>query len=309
MSKHYASKVIEIALSEVGYHEKASNSQLNSKTANSGSANYNKFAAFIDKHYPEFYNLSKNGYDWCDIFNDYCHIKASDMETARKALYQPYESCGAGCPYSAGYYRQNGAFINRGAGMPKPGDQIFFGTPGDEYHTGIVVKVLGDKVYTVEGNSGEKVSEHCYYLTDSSIAGYGRPKYDKEVTTVELKENGAIYKYAYKDVLGGSSKLLKSLKTGAKVTWLKDDGYGWSKVRSGTVEGWIMNRHLKKSGLSKFKGYILTKDKKATAIEKKKAAGTKTLKKGVKYTLICTIERGKYKGKNYIAVGAARYYI
>lgn len=314
MSKHYASKVIAIALSEVGYHEKASNSQLDSKTANSGSGNYNKFAAFIDKHYPGFYNFSKNGYDWCDIFNDYCHIKASDMETARKALYQPYESCGAGCTYSAGYFRRNGAFINRGSGTPKPGDQIFFGTPGKEYHTGIVVKVADGKVYTVEGNSGEKVSEHCYYLNDSSIAGYGRPKYDKEEAkkvTLTLTDNGAIYKYAYKDILGGASKKLKSLKKGEKVTFLEDDGYGWCKVKSGDVTGWMMNSHFKSSSLSKFKTHTLAADKTATLIDTKtkKKSGTKKLKKGTKYTLICTIEKGTYKGKDYIKVGSARYYL
>lgn len=180
MSKHLASKVVAIALAEVGYHEKASNSQLDSKTANSGSANYNKYAAYIDKNAPDFYNGRKNGYDWCDVFNDYCHIKASDVETARKALYQPLKSTGAGCPYSASFYRSNGAWISRGAGTPKPGDQIFFGTVGNEYHTGIVYAVDSKYVYTVEGNSSEQVAKRSYTLTSSSIAGYGRPKYDAE---------------------------------------------------------------------------------------------------------------------------------
>lgn len=180
MSKHYASKVIAIALAEVGYHEKASNSQLDSKTANSGSANWNKYAAYIDSNAPDFYNGRKNGYDWCDIFNDYCHIKASDVETARKAIYQPLKSTGAGCSFSASFYRSNGAWISRGAGTPKPGDQIFFGKVGSEYHTGIVVAVDSKNVYTVEGNSSEQVAKRTYALTDTKIAGYGRPKYDAE---------------------------------------------------------------------------------------------------------------------------------
>ena len=128
---------------------------------------------------------------------------------------------------------------------------------------------------------------------------------------VTLKENGAIYKYGYKDILGGASKVLKNLKKGDKVTWIKDDGWGWSKIKSGTVEGWVMNSHLNKSGLSAFKKYTLSADKTAIVIDTKtkKKAGTKKLKKGTKYTLYCTIESGKYKGKSYIGVGSARYYI
>lgn len=130
-------------------------------------------------------------------------------------------------------------------------------------------------------------------------------------TKLTLIDDGAIYKYAYKDILGGASKKLKSLKKGEKVTFLEDDGYGWCKVKSGDVTGWMMNSHFKSSSLSKFKTHTLTADKTATLIDTKakKKAGTKKLKKGTKYTLICTIENGTYKGKDYIKVGSARYYI
>lgn len=310
MSKHYASKVVAIALAEVGYKEKASNSQLDSKTANAGSANFNKYAAYIDKNAPSFYNFPKNGYDWCDIFNDYCHIKASDWETARKALYQPYKSCGAGCSFSADYFRQNGAFIKRGSGMPKPGDQIFFGPYGNEYHTGIVVEVTATTVTTVEGNSSEMVAKRTYALTYSEISGYGRPRYDKEeAAKLTLIDNGALYQSAYKDILGSASKVIKNLKKGDKVEFIEDDGWGWSRVKSGDKTGWIMNSHFKKDGLSAFKTYTLKEETSAAKIVQSKNAGTVKLKKGTKYSLICTIEDGKYKNCSYIAVGSARYYL
>ena len=41
---YYVSKVIKTALNEVGYAEKASNKDLDSKTANAGSGNYTKYA-------------------------------------------------------------------------------------------------------------------------------------------------------------------------------------------------------------------------------------------------------------------------
>jgi len=176
--KYTADTVIALAKAEVGYKEKASNSQLDSKTANAGANNWTKYAAYIDKNAPDFYNGKKNGFAWCDIFNDYIHIMAAgDVETARKALYQPKKSTGAGCSFSAQFFRDNNAWTDRGKGTPKLGDQIFFGTKGNEYHTGIVVKVDSNYVYTVEGNSSDMVAERKYALNDSKISGYGHPKY------------------------------------------------------------------------------------------------------------------------------------
>ena len=178
-----AEAVAALARAEVGYKEKASNSQLDSKTANAGHNNWNKYAAFIDEFYPDFYNGKKNGFDWCDIFHDYLHIVvAGDAEVARKALYQPKKSTGAGCSYSAQFYRDNGAWIDRGKGTPKIGDQIFFGTKGNEYHTGTVVNVNSKYVYTVEGNSSDMTAERQYLLTDTKICGYGRPNYTGKAT-------------------------------------------------------------------------------------------------------------------------------
>lgn len=182
-SDYSATKVVKLAKAEVGYKEKASNSQLNDKTANAGSRNWNKYAAYIDEKCPNFYNGKKNGYDWCDIFNDYIHIVAAgDPEIARKALYQPTKSTGAGCTYSAQFYRDNNAWTN-GGNKPMVGDQIFFGERGNEYHTGIVVDVDSSCVYTIEGNSSEMVAERKYSLSDSSISGYGHPNYTDKTTT------------------------------------------------------------------------------------------------------------------------------
>ena len=181
-STYTAAAVASLALAEVGYKEKASNSQLNDKTANAGHNNWNKYAAYIDQNCPDFYNGKKNGFDWCDIFHDYLHIAAAgDAEVARKALYQPKKSTGAGCDYSAQFYRDNGAWIERG-GTPKVGDQIFFGPKGRERHTGTVVGVDSNYVYTVEGNSSDMVAKRQYSRSDTNITGYGRPNYTGKAT-------------------------------------------------------------------------------------------------------------------------------
>ena len=172
-------KVIEIALNEVGYKGKKSNSQLDSKTANQ-SGKYNKYARDLD-NISGFYNGKKNGYDWCDIFVDWCFVKAVGVEKALELLCQPKKSTGAGCGFSMNFYKQKGRLFN----APQVGDQIFFGKAGDIYHTGLVYEVENGRVYTIEGNSGSsEVAKWNYAIGDKNIAGYGRPAYDGEVEPI-----------------------------------------------------------------------------------------------------------------------------
>lgn len=177
-----AEKLIAIAEAEVGYLEKKSNSQLDDKTANAGSKNYTKYAR--DLYKAGYYNGNKNGYAWCDCFHDHCHWIAAgkDAKEAQRVIYQTGD-LGAGCVFSAQYYRNAGRFYT----TPKVGDQIFFGSKGKESHTGIVYKVDNSKVYTIEGNTsgasgvvanGGGVFKKSYALNYYKIVGYGRPRYD-----------------------------------------------------------------------------------------------------------------------------------
>ena len=187
-----ASKLIKIAEAEVGYLEKKSNSSLDSKTANAGYNNYTKYARDLNK--AGYYNGNKNGYAWCDVFVDWCFYQlcGKDAKKAEAIICQTGDY-GAGCIFSARYYRNAGRFYT----SPKPGDQIFFGTKGNESHTGIVYKVDATKVYTIEGNTssasgvvanGGAVRKKSYSLSYSKIVGYGRPKYDAETKKEETKK-------------------------------------------------------------------------------------------------------------------------
>lgn len=176
-------KVISIAEAEVGYLEKKTNSQLDSKTANAGYGNYTKYARDLD-NIKNFYNGKKNGYAWCDIFVDWCFVKAFGKERAMELLNQPERSTGAGCYFSMNFYKKSNQFHT----SPQKGDQIFFQEGGEITHTGLVYKVDNSKVYTIEGNTSSKagvvanggaVAKKSYYLNSSYIAGYGRPKYNK----------------------------------------------------------------------------------------------------------------------------------
>ena len=194
MDKNEAiAKLVDCAMSQVGYLEKRSNAQLDDKTANAGSANWNRYARDIDSKYPNFYNGKKNGYSWCDIFVDWCFIECFGYEKALKMLYQPTKSAGAGCQYSANYYRAHNAFYRQ----PQVGDQVFFGDYGNEGHTGIVIDVAGSVVTTVEGNTsggygvdsnGDGVYIKRYNINTQYIPGFGRPNWEVASSNVGNEE-------------------------------------------------------------------------------------------------------------------------
>jgi len=77
------------------------------------------------------------------------------------------------CDTMANELKRAGMWI--GKQTPQPGDVIFFGTPGDYTHVGIVDRVENGRVHTVEGNSGNRVAQQSYPLNASNIQGYGRP--------------------------------------------------------------------------------------------------------------------------------------
>lgn len=129
-------KLILIAKNEIGYLEKKSNSQLDSKTANAGSANFTKYWRDV---LPEW-----NGSYWCAVFIAWCFMEAFGLETAKKLLkHWPYVYC----PDMQRYFKLNA--------NPKVGDiVIFWSSKKKEFvHTGLVTAIIGDRFYTIEGNT------------------------------------------------------------------------------------------------------------------------------------------------------------
>jgi hypothetical protein len=175
MTMSRPSDIVAIALAEVGYREKASNAYLDDKTANAGSGNWTKYARDLAK--AGYYQANKNGYAWCDVFTDWCFFKAYGPVEGQRIQCQT-GPLGAGCIYSAQYYREKGRYDN----TPKVGDQVFFQSGGTIGHTGIVVEVTATTITTVEGNSSDQVKKNTYSRTSSYIAGYGHALYDGEDT-------------------------------------------------------------------------------------------------------------------------------
>ncbi len=82
------------------------------------------------------------------------------------------------------YFEKNEQFIPKGAAEPLPGDVIAFDNsrPGAVNHVGIVERADEDRVYTIEGNSNNRVKRNSYSLSYHQIVGYGRLKDCETVT-------------------------------------------------------------------------------------------------------------------------------
>ncbi len=182
-----AANLIKIAEAEVGYMEKASNSNLDNKTANSGPNNYTKYGR--DLYYAGYYNnATTNGRPWCNSFVDWCFYElcGRNKALAEAMLYQTGVNTQSNTGESKRNYEKHNAFYPRGQN-PLPGDQIYFYGSEGISHTGIVVKVDSSRVYTIEGNTsgasgvvwnGGSVCSKSYPLTHTGIAGYGRPIFE-----------------------------------------------------------------------------------------------------------------------------------
>lgn len=171
--------VIGIAEEEIGYLEKRSNSQLDSKTANAGSGNYTKYWRDIAPSY--------QAQPWCAGFVSWCFYKAFGLTTARKLLkHWPYVYC-----------PDLGNKFTRYAN-PEKGDIVIFYRNGTFAHTGIVTRVSGDRFWTIEGNTsgasgivanGGGVCEKAYYNSQLPGTKFCRPDYS--IVTNIIPDNGS----------------------------------------------------------------------------------------------------------------------
>lgn len=149
-----------------------------------GENNWNKYASMPEL--TQLYGGSMQNQPWCDVFTDAAFVACFGLQIGAAMTYQPIGGGSALCRTSALFFKDGGAWIARGQ-TPEPGDVIFFYRGGEINHQGIVGHTDGGSIYTIEGNSGDKVAERCYSVSDGSIAGYGRPRWE---LAAEIGETG-----------------------------------------------------------------------------------------------------------------------
>ena len=109
--------------------------------------------------------------DWCAIFISWCANECGYLE---KDLFPKFQGVGTGLQW----FKDRGQFRDPDMYEPMPGDIIFIdwaddGLDGLGDHVGIVEKVEGGCVWTVEGNRTDSVSQGVYGLQSEVIIGYG----------------------------------------------------------------------------------------------------------------------------------------
>jgi hypothetical protein len=151
LTGNYCTDLVNVALSQVGYHE------------GSDSAGYSGTEYYGWRNYTEFGSVCSLDASWCAMFVSWCARQAgiprSVLNTASRAV------------VNSSAYSFHVPFYTKSSYSPKPGDLIFFQHPG--YHVGVVVAANADRVVTVEGNASNAVRMNSYSPGDRTITGYG----------------------------------------------------------------------------------------------------------------------------------------
>ncbi len=141
---NYVERLLTIAEKEIGYVEGPNN----------------------DTKYGKWYNL--NYEPWCAMFVSWCCNQAgisTDIVPRYASVRLGYE-----------WFEKKNQIGLAGSYTPKAGDIIFFLNNGAS-HTGIVIACENGIVYTIEGNTSDRVAKRQYSLSKDTIKGYGIPNY------------------------------------------------------------------------------------------------------------------------------------
>ena len=108
--------------------------------------------------------------EWCCCFVSWCANECGYIDAGVIPKYSVVDD-------GVNWFKSKGQWID-GSAEPLPGMIIFFdweddGLDGSGDHMGIVEKVEGGRVYTIEGNASDKCQELSYSVGYHEILGYG----------------------------------------------------------------------------------------------------------------------------------------
>lgn len=129
-----------------------------SQVGNSGSAYWNWYGF-------------QSRVEWCAIFVSWCAEQCGYLNAGVMPKF-------AGCGTGVNWFQVRGQWLS-GSETPQPGMVIFFKWYGSDAsisdHVGIVERVENGRVYTIEGNSNDRVRQNSYPIGYGAILGYGVP--------------------------------------------------------------------------------------------------------------------------------------
>lgn len=202
--------IVDVAIGEIGTREQGRNST----------------------KYGKWYGM--NGAAWCHMFVSWCANQAG----VSTSIVPKTASTSAGMAW----FKKRGLFRYKGKYTPKRGDIVYFKT--GRSHVGIVEKVSGSTLHTIEGNTSDKVARRTYPLSHGTITGYGTPKYktlnDSNGSGSSSGSSGK--KKASKKELAYLKKVLKRQeKKKKKSADIKADAKATGKLPNGIVTVTVKN--------------------------------------------------------------------
>lgn len=161
-------KTKELLDNQVGYLEKRSNANLDSKTANTGYGNYTKYSRDVNN----MGLMGCQGQPWCAIYQFWGCVKIFGKAKALEIMGNGFYNCNSVKAHS----RLNGTWHS----TPKLGALVIFRNGA---HIGRVIRIANGRIYTNEGNTssgglnnveanGGCVAEKVYTVGNSQIDGY-----------------------------------------------------------------------------------------------------------------------------------------
>ena len=166
--------LVNVARSQLGYHEGDNTSQLHGES--SGSSNYTEYGYWYGTQVQG--HSGGSYYSWCAYFISWCARQAGiPTSIISNASYA--------CAGSDNGDFKNLDYYARGSYTPKVGDLVFFCWEGNSScwdHVEIVIGVSSSEVTTLGGNTGDNnVKSRKWSLSNSNIRGYGVPKYTSKL--------------------------------------------------------------------------------------------------------------------------------
>lgn len=255
--------VVSIALTQVGYHEGNSDSEMHGNNG-SGSKNFVEYNRLYGKLDNGEGNGTSYGYSWCCSFVSWC-LRQANVPTS-------LVTTEVSCPRMITWLKANSKYVTRASGhTPIAGDIIFFKSSTSKQtasHIGIVLGVSGNLVYTVEGNANNNVAKRSYSLTDTYIVGYGVPNYtvkeNAEYSFVTDTTETSLGKYRItasslnvRKGAGASYDIRGTLSNGDVVEVFETSG-NWGRIFYNGDTGWISMNYAEHIGAPSPKKYYVT---------------------------------------------------
>ena len=240
----YRTDLVNVALTQVGYHEGASKQERHGNNW------------YSDGNWTEYGYFSQcDGYAWCAMFISWCArqagIPGSLIQNSTVARAYAF-----GLP-----------FYSKDEYSPRTGDIVFFAEKGHVWdHVGIVLGIREGWLYTVEGNARNAVRIRWYEPDDDYIKGYG--VYDQSDPVEDLVQRDTLYLLHY-DLNGGEGKRLDQVAMAGHVLGIypnepdepnpdsdeEPENAHWCWKEGCDFEGWYVQRKADGKWLTESKGW------------------------------------------------------